>query len=80
MSQTRLREFVVAVAAEVPKSEAVEEDKEEDDPWNDEHPLPCLNWQDVSEWVTWEIPKAPWGKLPLTNNSHHVHLFNEFGQ
>lgn len=49
MSQTRLREFVVAVAAEVPKSEAVEEDKEEDDPWNDEHPLPCLNWQDISE-------------------------------
>lgn len=48
-SQNRFRKLVVAVAAEVPEPEAVEEDKEEDDPGNQDHPLPCLTWQDVSQ-------------------------------
>lgn len=48
-SQNRFRKLVVAVAAEVPKPEAVEEDKEEDDPGNQDHPLSCLTWQDVTE-------------------------------
>lgn len=51
MSQNRFRKLVVAVAAEVPEPEAVEEDKEEDDPGNQDHPLSCLTWQDVTEWV-----------------------------
>lgn len=50
-SQNRFRKLVVAVAAEVPEPEAVEEDKEEDDPGNQDHPLSCLTWQDVTEWV-----------------------------
>lgn len=50
-SQNRFRKLVVAVAAEVPEPEAVEEDKEEDDPGNQDHPLPCLTWQDASQWV-----------------------------
>lgn len=79
-SQNRFRKLVVAVAAEVPEPEAVEEDKEEDDPGNQDHSLPCLTWQDVNIVSTWEIRRVPWGKLPLTNNSHHVHLFNEFGK